>query len=88
MPLSRSKKSKLPQAVSVAEVQTAALTLRQRLFDNTWAAVIGLAHSQASGAVPTTSLFASTHSIHLAHGTLSWVAQALNSLSRVPSRDK
>src|SRR5665647_3712388 len=85
MPLRRSKKSKLPQAVSVAEVQTAALTRFHRFLDSTWAAVMGLAHSQASGVVPPAS---STHSSHLAHGTLSWVAQALNSFSRVSSRDR
>ncbi|UUZ67295.1 hypothetical protein LP416_21150 [Polaromonas sp. P2-4] len=54
--------------MSVAEVQTAALTFFQRFRDKTWAAVMGLAHSQASGVVPTTS---SAHSSHLAHGTLS-----------------
>jgi hypothetical protein len=66
MPLKRSKKLKLPQAVSVAEVQTAALTLLHKFFDKTWAAVIGLVHSQASGALPATP---PAHPIDLAHGT-------------------
>ena len=48
--------------------QTAALTWLHRCLDSTCAAVIGLAHSQASGAVPAPS---SVHSIHLAHGTRS-----------------
>ena len=42
MPLSRSKKSKLPHAVKVADVPTAALTFFHKCLDNTCAAVIGL----------------------------------------------